>query len=171
MALCSVKPVECVRRDKAHSDIPLAGDFEIESESIPAPALQHAPLTFRDSLVLELSNESRLYVVRYTLNGITPSRKDPIFPRSGVNISYAINANNDLPDPKGIVIRNSGTLKLAAFGGNGGEQMSPVSTAQFHKIPHNYSIKIASNYNPQYTAGGDEGIIDGLQADENWPKG
>ena len=170
-ALVSGKPVELTRTDKAPSDIPLAGDFEIESESIPAPALQHAPLTFRDSLVLELSNESRLYVVRYTLNGITPGLKDPIFPRSGVNISYAINATNDLPDPKGIVIRNSGTLKLAAFGGNGGEQMSPVSTAQFHKIPHNYSIKIASNYNPQYTAGGDEGIIDGLQADENWRKG
>jgi hypothetical protein len=62
-------------------------------------------------------------------------------------------------------------LKLAAFGGIGGDQMSPVSTARFFKIPHNYTIKIQSKYNPQYTAGGDEGIIDGMQADENWRKG
>ena len=170
-ALVLGKPVELTRSDKAPSDIPLAGDFEIGSDYIPAPALLNAPMTFRDSLVVELANESRLYVVRYTLNGSAPGLKDPIFPRSGVNISYAINATNDLPDPKGIVIRNSGTLKLAAFGGNGGEQVSPVSTAHFHKIPHNYSIDIQSNYNPQYTAGGDEGIIDGLQADENWRKG
>jgi hypothetical protein len=47
----------------------------------------------------------------------------------------------------------------------------PVSTARFFKIPHNYTIKIQSKYNPQYTAGGDQGIIDGMQADENWRKG
>jgi predicted alpha-1,2-mannosidase len=162
------KTITIERTDKAPSDIPLSGGFDIESDYIPAPALLSAPMTFRDSLVAELSNESRLYVVRYTLNGVAPGPKDPIFPRSGVNISYATNAINP---PKGLVIRNSCTLKLAAFGGIGGDQMSPVSTARFFKIPHNYTIKIQSKYNPQYTAGGDEGIIDGMQADENWRKG
>ena len=162
------KTITIERTDKAPTDIPLAGVFDIESDYIPAPALLSAPMTFRDSLVAELSNESRLYVVRYTLNGIAPGPNDPIFPRSGVNISYATNAINP---PKGLVIRNSCTLKLAAFGGIGGEQMSPVTTARFFKIPHNYTIQIKSKYNPQYTAGGDQGIIDGMQADENWRKG
>jgi len=162
------KTITIERTDKAPSDIPLSGGFDIESDYIPAPALLSAPMTFRDSLVAELSNESRLYLVRYTLNGVAPGPKDPIFPRSGVNISYATNAINP---PKGLVIRNSCTLKLAAFGGIGGDQMSPVSTARFFKIPHNYTIKIQSKYNPQYTAGGDQGIIDGMQADENWRKG
>jgi predicted alpha-1,2-mannosidase len=162
------KTITIERTDKAPSDIPLSGGFDIESDYIPAPALLSAPMTFRDSLVAELSNESRLFVVRYTLNGVAPGPKDPIFPRSGVNISYATNAINP---PKGLVIRNSCTLKLAAFGGIGGDQMSPVSTARFFKIPHNYTIKIQSKYNPQYTAGGDQGIIDGMQADENWRKG
>lgn len=170
-ALVSGKPVEFSRSNKAPSDIALAAEFEIESDYIPAPALLRAPMTFRDSLVVELANESRLHLVRYTLNGKNPGPNDPVFPRSGVSVSYAVNATNDLPDPKGIVIRNSGTLKLAAFGRNAGEQVSPFSTANFHKIPHNYTIQIASKYNPQYTAGGDEGIIDGLQADENWRKG
>jgi predicted alpha-1,2-mannosidase len=170
-ALVSGKPVELTRSDKAPSDMPLSAEFEIGSDYINAPALLRAPMTFRDSLVVELANESRLHVVRYTLNGTAPGPTDPIFPRSGVNISYAINATNNLPDPKAIVIRNSCTLKLAAFAGNGGIQISPVTTASFHKIPHNYTISIQSKYNPQYTAGGDEGIIDGLQADENWRKG
>ncbi|MFN6038216.1 MAG: GH92 family glycosyl hydrolase [Bacteroidota bacterium] len=48
---------------------------------------------------------------------------------------------------------------------------SNYSLAYFHKIPNNWKIQIMSKYNPQYTAGGDEGIIDGLYGDENWRKG
>jgi len=45
-----------------------------------------------------------------------------------------------------------------------------VSASQ-HKIEHEYSIEIKSKYNPQYTAGGDNGIIDGLKGDVDWRKG
>ena len=158
--MVSGKPVELTRSDKAPSDIPLAGEFELESDYFPAPALLRAPMTFRDSLLVELTNESKSKVVRYTLNGNMPSKKDPIFPGSIEN-----------PSQKSLLIKNSNTLKFATFDASGGEQISPVSTAQFHKIPHNYTIEIKSKYNPQYTGGGDEGIIDGLQADENWRKG
>jgi predicted alpha-1,2-mannosidase len=136
-----------------------------------APTLLRAPMTFRDSFIVELTPESRLQVVRYTLDGRKPSLKDPIFPRSGLINSYATYAKNGLTDREGIVIRNSCTLSFAAFDGNSGDMVSPVSTAKFFKIPHNYTIQIQSKYNPQYTAGGDEGIIDGLFADENWRKG
>jgi len=41
--------------------------------------------------------------------------------------------------------------------------MSKVSTARFYKMPHpDWKIVIHSTYNPQYTAGGDEGLIDGI---------
>lgn len=43
--------------------------------------------------------------------------------------------------------------------------------AAFYKKPNNYTIAIKSKYNPQYTAGGDEGIIDGINGTENWRKG
>jgi hypothetical protein len=43
--------------------------------------------------------------------------------------------------------------------------------ATFYKKPTNYTIEIKSKYNPQYTAGGDEGIIDGINGTENWRKG
>ena len=44
-------------------------------------------------------------------------------------------------------------------------------SATFYKKPNNYTITIKSKYNPQYTAGGDEGIIDGINGTENWRKG
>jgi len=48
---------------------------------------------------------------------------------------------------------------------------SATGSAQFYKKPNNYTIEIKSKYNPQYTAGGDEGIIDGINGTENWRKG
>src|SRR6185369_4899662 len=49
---------------------------------------------------------------------------------------------------------------------------SKIATAHFYKIPHpNWTISIHSKYNPQYTAGGDEGLIDGIRGDNNWRKG
>ncbi len=48
---------------------------------------------------------------------------------------------------------------------------SNTISATFIKKPNNYSIKINSKYNPQYHAGGDEGLIDGIFGSENWRKG
>jgi predicted alpha-1,2-mannosidase len=62
------------------------------------------------------------------------------------------------------------TTKIIAVAKNG-EQPSAFINATFYKKPNNYSIEIKSKYNPQYTAGGDEGIIDGINGTENWRKG
>jgi predicted alpha-1,2-mannosidase len=48
---------------------------------------------------------------------------------------------------------------------------SNLSIAHFYKRPHNYSIKLNCTYNKQYTADGDDGIIDGLYGDKDWRKG
>jgi predicted alpha-1,2-mannosidase len=148
--LVSAKPLLLERGMKAPTQTPLPGEFKIISTYIPAPMLFSAPLTFRDSLSLSLSAESRVYDVRYTTSGQKPEKSDQRF-------------TNELK------LDTSTTLKLRSFDADG--NASAVTTASFHKIPHNYTISIQSKYNPQYTAGGDEGIIDGLQADENWRKG
>ncbi|MFI5202964.1 MAG: alpha-mannosidase, partial [Flavobacteriales bacterium] len=49
--------------------------------------------------------------------------------------------------------------------------MSAAVTAWFHRIPHNWSVEIKGKYNSQYSAGGPDGLIDGLRGDENWRKG
>ncbi|GAA4760056.1 MULTISPECIES: GH92 family glycosyl hydrolase [Flavobacterium] len=48
---------------------------------------------------------------------------------------------------------------------------SDTISAEFFKKPNNYTINIKSKYNPQYHAGGAEGLLDGIFGSENWRKG
>ena len=48
---------------------------------------------------------------------------------------------------------------------------SDTISATFFKKPNNFTIDIKSTYNPQYHAGGPEGLIDGIFGTENWRKG
>ncbi|MCW3077008.1 MAG: alpha-mannosidase [Bacteroidetes bacterium] len=48
---------------------------------------------------------------------------------------------------------------------------SKTTSAYFFKKPNDWKISISSPYNKQYTAGGDDGIIDGIYGDVNWRKG
>jgi predicted alpha-1,2-mannosidase len=48
---------------------------------------------------------------------------------------------------------------------------SNLSIAHFNKRPHNYSIQLNCKYNRQYTADGDDGIIDGQYGDKDFRKG
>ena len=52
------------------------------------------------------------------------------------------------------------------------ELKSQTIPATFYKTPHpNWEVTLTSEYNPQYSAGGPKGIIDGIYGDENWRKG
>ena len=48
---------------------------------------------------------------------------------------------------------------------------STVVSANYFKKPNNYSINIKSKYDKQYHAGGQEGLLDGINGTENWRKG
>jgi predicted alpha-1,2-mannosidase len=62
------------------------------------------------------------------------------------------------------------TSKLLAYAENSGLRSKAIS-AYFFKQPNNYTISIKSKYNPQYHAGGPDGLIDGIYGTENWRKG
>ena len=63
------------------------------------------------------------------------------------------------------------TSKINAFSlGNDNRKYHFVSS-QFFKKPNNYTINIKSVYNPQYHAGGPDGLLDGILGTENWRKG
>ncbi len=89
-------------------------------------------------------------------------------------IKYQLNGDTILEYTKPINISKS--TKITAFEGfenilSNTYIVSDTSTAYLHKKPNNYSIKINSTYNKQYTADGYEGIIDGLMGDTDWRKG
>lgn len=94
-------------------------------------------------------------------------------PVENVKIYYSI---TDLDQPAGsfelyskpFFINNS--KRIYVFAQNDDSKSDTIS-GTFFKRPNHWTIKINSKYNEQYTAGGDEGIIDGLLGTENWRKG
>jgi predicted alpha-1,2-mannosidase len=50
-------------------------------------------------------------------------------------------------------------------------ESSSITTANAYRKPNNWKIAIQSQYNKQYDAGGDEGIIDGQHGATNWRSG
>lgn len=64
----------------------------------------------------------------------------------------------------------SKTTTVSAYSERNGEKSS-IGSAVFSKKPNHWEIDIKSIYNPQYTAGGKLGLIDGIHGTENWRKG
>ena len=54
---------------------------------------------------------------------------------------------------------------------NANKAISNTVTAKAYKLPHNWTVKLLSKYNRQYTGGGDIGLIDGLRGTENFASG
>lgn len=91
---------------------------------------------------------------------------------------YRILNKNDVNIPfiqyrdKKIILTESATIEVNFMELiNKVPRKSNTISATFIKKPNNYSIKINAKYNPQYHAGGDEGLIDGIFGSENWRKG
>lgn len=59
-------------------------------------------------------------------------------------------------------------LEAYAVKGNG---RSYMTESLLHKIDNDYSIEIFADYNPQYDAGGDNGLINGVRGNLNWKAG
>ncbi|MCW3072543.1 MAG: putative hybrid glycoside hydrolase, group 92(-20) family protein precursor [Bacteroidetes bacterium] len=116
----------------------------------PVPSINAASRVFDDSLLVKIEVAD-------------PTEK----------IYYSV---RELPGDKGAFEFYSGPFavkrssKVIAFSDNSSSRSDTVS-GTFYKRPNHWKLSIRSKYNPQYTAGGDDGIIDGLHGTENWRKG
>jgi hypothetical protein len=118
----------------------------------PVPVIQAASKSFTDSLKVELVAQNPTDEIYYS---ITTKDEPKIV---GVSFLYT----------QPLTISKTSTIK--AFSKNKANQSATVE-AHFFKKPNNYSINIKSKYNPQYHAGGPEGLVDGILGSENWRKG
>lgn len=84
-------------------------------------------------------------------------------------IFYSINGSDFREYKNEIKLNETSTIKTFAENSKG--EKSGIITAKFYKKPNNYSIEIKSKANPQYFAGGNEGLVDGISGDVNWRKG
>jgi predicted alpha-1,2-mannosidase len=121
-----------------------------------APIIWSSSNTFTDSLKIEIS---------------------PNFDLHKAEIYYAIIDKDSATEPnyrlysQAFYIKNSATIKALSTKNWQGEKRNLESEAKFYKRSNNWEISLQQKYNRQYTAGGAEGLIDGIYGDKDWRKG
>jgi predicted alpha-1,2-mannosidase len=126
--------------------------FALPERITPVPLIQAESKAFKDKLKIELKSQNSKDEIYYMTNDATSKLDDRIF------IKYTKPFSIDI------------TTDVFAYVENNSQRSNTIS-AQFFKKPNNYSINIKSKYNPQYHAGGPEGLLDGILGTENWRKG
>ncbi|MCC7301218.1 MAG: GH92 family glycosyl hydrolase [Bacteroidia bacterium] len=119
---------------------------------VPVPAFSaNGPPVFRDSLMVTLTAPDPQLKIWYRLS---PDLSKPALQYKGP-----------------FKIYNTQTITAYSETANGSKS-SKLVMATFSLHPHpEWKIEMQSEYNPQYTAGGPEGIIDGIYGDLEWRKG
>jgi predicted alpha-1,2-mannosidase len=123
-------------------------DFK-KKDIIPVPVIQAESKSFKDNMTIDIISKNLEDEVFYG-----------IISKSGSEIYKKYE--------KPFTIDNSCTV--LAYSKSGNEKSQTIS-ATFFKKPNNYTIDIKSTYNPQYHAGGKEGLLDGIFGNTNWRKG
>ncbi|MDA0986046.1 MAG: GH92 family glycosyl hydrolase [Bacteroidetes bacterium] len=121
----------------------------IENKILVSPIIESTGKVFKNSSLIKISHpqNSKIY---FTLDETIPNENSFIYTEP-IHIS------------KNTIIKAIALNKI--------NLKSNIASASFHKFPNNWKITINSKYSNQYSAGGDDGIIDGLRGDINWRKG
>ncbi|MFT5251522.1 MAG: putative alpha-1,2-mannosidase [Flavobacteriales bacterium] len=139
--------------DSEEQTTAIVGMLESDIEKIiPVPVISAKSKSFQDKMTFEIISKNPTDKIYYLINENNNATKD-----------------KDWKPYTGPLTINE-TTEIQAKINNSGKESNIVS-ANFYKKPNNYSISIKSNYNLQYTAGGIEGLIDGINGNENWRKG
>ncbi len=129
-------------------DVPVS---KIVAERIvPVPLIEGAANTFKGQMEVVISGREKDERVQFTTDGSRPDASSPQF-------------------EKPFVIRDTTTVKAIAVGNNGISSL--ITSAVYHRIPHDWSIKILSHYSSQYAASGDLALIDGVRGNSNFSTG
>ncbi len=121
-----------------------------ENLIVPNPIIEGPQETFKNSAEITLSSALPNVNIYYTLDGSTPNEKAKKYTGA-------------------FVINDALTIKAIAY--KKGYKTSYVSSATYQKITNTYTIKINSEINKSFTAGGNEGLIDGIRGTLNWRVG
>jgi predicted alpha-1,2-mannosidase len=114
---------------------------------VPVPVIHSVSNIFKDSLQIEIKSESP---TRYAIC----DKGEPIKVFKTYTKPFFIHADK-------TIYAYAVTNKI----------VSDTIYGSYHKLNHNWSIRLLNQYNPAYTADGDQGVIDNIRGDENWKKG
>ena len=163
-SILSGDTLDFMMTDKPNKELiyPNQSKNDYENLILTVPIIQSISRVFEDSLKIELVNYESGTKVYYRLNE-TSSSTDEIGKDNLTNTVFK--------QPFYIYKNETITAFCQKEDGKGNKQFSNYSTAHFFKRPNNWTISLKSTHNPQYTAGGDNGIIDGIHGETNWRKG
>lgn len=130
----------------------MSSNVFLSVDIIPVPVIQAQSKSFEDKTTIEILSQKPTDKIYYWIKNEYDDRKDKDW------ILYTGPITIDISSEVLAKIKNE-------------TQESTVVSANYFKKPNNYSISIQSKYNPQYHAGGPEGLIDGIFGTENWRKG
>ncbi|MCX6271397.1 MAG: GH92 family glycosyl hydrolase [Bacteroidetes bacterium] len=124
--------------------------FITDNPIVPLPSIDAAYKTFSDSMEISMRHVSKDARICYTLDGKDPDSTSTLYTHS-------------------FYIRKNITIKAIAY--IKGLGTSVIDEASYIKIPGGRSVKLNTQYENQYTAGGSSGLIDGVQGSTNWRLG
>lgn len=132
---------------KSKQDMP-ATEVKIK-DWVSLPVIDADGKSFKENMLVKISAapDCKIY---YTIDGSQPNLQ---------SMRYQ----------KAITLTKTTSIKAIAV--NESAIVSGIVKADFFKMPANRKVVINSTYSAQYSAGGDEGIIDGIRGDVNWRKG
>ena len=125
---------------------------EVFPSIIPVPVIQSESKAFKDNLKIELKSQNSNDAIYFMISDKDDHLAKKLF------VKYT----------KAFEISQTSTVEAYVKTNEG---QSNTISATFFKKPNNYCINIKSVYNPQYHAGGPEGLLDGILGTENWRKG
>jgi predicted alpha-1,2-mannosidase len=139
--------------------------------------LSHAPNSdfFNQVPVTSVADESfvPVPVIKSPDNGFKEKTSVSIEACTGCDIYYSTDgstpSHTSIKYKGPFSITSSTVVKAIAVTSN--NYLSKPMEARFYKFPNNWTVALKEKYNPQYSAGGDDGIIDGIRGTENWRKG
>ena len=156
----------------SHEDIEKGGTLEFEMTDVPQGSVFTEPMSDKNGIfgydlvavpVIDgggrvFSKETTVTLrtitsrakIFYTLDGTEPSVKSSLYTTP-------------------FTINRTSIVKAMAVTAEG--ERSLLVEAIFSKRPNDWTVKIASKYNRQYTGGGDEGLIDGIRGTVNFASG
>jgi len=117
-----------------------------DSILVSVPIIKNHLQIFKDSLKIGILNSNKSSKVFYR---ILPNEKFEYY-----RTPFTITSTSTIETFEQIGTKNSAKV-----------------SSQFFKRPNHWKIEVLKKYNPQYTASGDLGLIDGLRGDLNWKKG
>ena len=144
-------------------------DYFIDSElKSTIKALKHYVFGNEYSIVPVIQAESKSF-----------ESNQKIVLKSSGKVYYSFNDDLNFKEYKSPILINQSTkinayteyYSYSEFRTDSIALRSNTISATFFKKPNNYTINIKSKYNPQYHAGGPEGLLDGILGTENWRKG